>query len=115
MSLTTIGVIGIVIMLVLMFMRVPLGVAMAVVGFVGVAYISGGIAEGAHILATSPFRTASTYMLTVIPLFILMGMLASNAGLSEEAFYAVNKWLGHLPGGLAIATVGGCTGFVCGG
>jgi len=55
-------------------------------------------------------------MLTVIPLFILMGMLASKAGLSEEAFYAVNKWVGHLPGGLAIATVGGCTGFaaVCG-
>ncbi len=116
MSLTTIGVIGIVIMLVLMFIRTPLGVAMAVVGFAGVAYISGGMAEGAHILATSPFRTASTYMLTVIPLFILMGMLASHAGLSEEAFFAVNKWLGHLPGGLAIATVGGCAGFaaVCG-
>ncbi len=116
MSLTTIGIIAIIIMLVLMFMRVPLGVAMAVVGFAGICYVTGGLAEGAHVLATSPYRTANTYMLTVIPLFILMGMLASYAGLSGEAFYAVNKWLGHLPGGLAMATVGGCTGFaaVCG-
>ncbi len=111
-----IGIIGIVIMLALMFLRMPLGVAMTLVGFAGFCYVSGGLDEGSYVLRTSAYRVANIYMLTVIPLFILMGMLASYGGLSRDAFYAVNKWLGHLPGGLAMATVGACTGFaaVCG-
>ena len=115
MSTETIGIIGIVIMLVLMFLRMPIGIAMALVGFVGFSYIS-GLEQGFHILTTTTHRMASTYMMTVLPLFIFMGILSGHAGLSGDAFYAVNKWLGHLPGGLAMATVGGCTGFaaVCG-
>jgi C4-dicarboxylate transporter, DctM subunit len=111
-----IGIIGICIMLILMFLQMPLAVAMALVGFIGFCYLSGSITEGSYMLSAIPYRTASTYMLTVIPLFILMGMFAAHSGLSGDAFYAINKWLGHFPGGLAMATIGGCAGFaaVCG-
>ena len=115
MSLATIGIIGIVLMLALMFLRMPLGVAMAMIGFAGLSYIA-GFKEGLYTFGMTAYRMASEYMLTVLPLFIIMGTLASHAGLSRDAFYAINKWLGHLPGGLAMAAVGGCTGFaaVCG-
>ena len=115
MSLTTIGIIGIVLMLALMFLRMPLAVAMALAGFAGFIYIS-GLGEGFAMLSFTAYRTASNYTMCVLPLFVLMGILAGHAGLSEDSFYAVNKWLGHLPGGLAMATVGGCAAFgaVCG-
>ncbi len=115
MSLAMVGILGIVLMLVLMFLRMPLGVAMAMVGFAGLSYVT-GFNQGLSTFGITAYRTTSEYVLTVLPLFILMGTLASHAGLSRDAFGAINKWLGHLPGGLAMATVGGCTGFaaVCG-
>jgi C4-dicarboxylate transporter DctM subunit len=111
----TIGIIGLIIMLVLMFLRVPLGLVLIMVGFGCFAWIS-GIDQGLSILGSSAFRTSSGYMLLVMPLFILMGSLASYAGLALDAFYAANKWIGHFRGGLAMATVCGCTAFgaVCG-
>lgn len=115
MSIETVGVIGIVLMLLLMFLRMPIGVAMAVIGFVGFSVIVGW-EQGFSMVSQTAFRAADDYMMIVIPLFILMGIVAGYAGLSDEAFYTANKWLGHLPGGLAMAVVGGCTGFgaVCG-
>ncbi len=115
MPLTAIGIIGVVLLLVFMFLRMPLGIAMALVGFVGFSYIAGW-EQGLSILRLTAYRTASTYLITTLPLFMFMGVVAGYAGLSRDAFYATNKWLGHLPGGLAMATVGGCAGFgaVCG-
>ncbi|MFC1846153.1 TRAP transporter large permease [Chloroflexota bacterium] len=115
MSPDIIGIIGIVVMLFLMFLRMPIGIVMMLVGFIGFCCIS-GLEQGFHILSTTAHAMASTYVLTVLPLFILMGMLAGISGLSKDAYYAINKWLGHLPGGLAMATVGACVGFaaVCG-
>ena len=115
MSPETVGVIGIVIMLALFFLGMPVGAAFIIAGFVGFGYI-GGMEEAYSVLSMSAYRTSTTYMLTVIPLFILMGILAAHSGLSGDAFYSINRWVGHLPGGLAMATVGGCTAFgaVCG-
>jgi len=110
-----IGIIGIVVLLVLMFISMPLGGAMALVGVIGFAFVS-GFEQGLSIFARTAFTTLSDYLLMVIPLFILMGMLASASELSHAAFYAANKWIGHLRGGLAMAAVAGCAGFgaVCG-
>jgi len=115
MSLTTIGIIGIFLMLAFMFLRMPLGIAMALVGFIGFSYIA-GLEQGLSILRLTAYRTASTYLITTLPLFMFMGVLAGYTGLSKDAFYVTNKWLGHLPGGLAMATVGGAAGVgaVCG-
>jgi len=115
MSLEMIGIIGILLMLALMFLRMPLGAAMALVGFAGFCHIVDSQA-GVTMLSSVAYSMASKYMLTTIPLFTLMGILAGNAGFSSDAFEAVNKWLGHLPGGLAMATMGACAGFaaVCG-
>ncbi len=115
MSPETIGMLGLILMLVLMFLRVPLGVVMAMLGFGLFAWISGW-GPGLAMFGSTAFRTSTGYMLLVIPLFILMGTLASHAGLALDAFYAANKWLGHLRGGLAMATVCGATAFgaVCG-
>lgn len=111
----TIGVIGIAIMLVLMFLGMPIGVTMAMVGVAGLITLT-GTEKAFYMFGMTAYRTSATYMLTVLPLFILMGILASYGGLSRDAFNAANKWVGHLPGGLAMATVGGCSAFaaVCG-
>jgi C4-dicarboxylate transporter DctM subunit len=110
-----IGVIGIAVMLVLMFLRMPLGAVMMATGFFGCVYLA-GLDQGMYFLRSAAYTTANSYMLTVIPLFTLMGIFAAYSGLSNDGFYAVNKWLGHLRGGLAMATVGGCAAFaaVCG-
>jgi C4-dicarboxylate transporter DctM subunit len=115
MSNESIGVIGIIVMLLLMFLRMPLGAVMMSTGFFGCVYIA-GLDQGMYFLRSAAYTTANSYTLTVIPLFTLMGIFAAYAGLSNDGFYAVNKWLGHLKGGLAMATVGGCAAFaaVCG-
>jgi len=115
MSPEIIGITGLVIMLALMFLSVPLGVVMAMVGFGCFVWLA-GLQEGLSILGSNAFRTASTNMLLVMPLFILMGSFASYAGLALDAFYAANKWIGHMRGGLAMAVICGCTAFgaVCG-
>ncbi len=114
-SLATIGAIGFVMMLVLLFLGMPVGLALALVGFIGFGFIS-GFGQAFSMIRIAFYRTSSLDVLTVIPLFILMGNLAAEGGLSGELFNTANKWLGHLPGGLAMAVVGGCTGFaaVCG-
>lgn len=102
-------------MCVIMFLGVHIGIAMFVTGFLGFAYIvnfSGAIG----LLKSTPFANASNYALTVIPLFVLMGQFAFYSGLSRELYDVSYKWLGHLRGGLSIATIGACAGFaaICG-
>lgn len=115
MSLELIAISGIVVLLVLMFLSMPLGGAMIMMGLAGVIFVV-GFDRGLSMLGMMTFRISSNYVMSVIPLFILMGFLAADAGLSNDAFYAANKWLGHFPGGLAMAAIGGCAGFaaVCG-
>ncbi|OGO22992.1 MAG: hypothetical protein A2144_12380 [Chloroflexi bacterium RBG_16_50_9] len=114
-SLTTVGVIGILLFLLLMFLQMPIGVAILLAGFVGL-WLTRGMPAALSATAIIIPRAASTYLLSVIPLFIWMGMLASHSGVSMRAYSAMHKWLGHFRGGLAIATVGAGAAFgaVCG-
>lgn len=106
----TIGYIGIAILFVLLFSGMPIGIVMAVIGFAGMVFLNGWPA-GIGLLGTVPFRTWNSYDLSVVPLFILMGTLCFHAGIGEALYRNVHNWLGHLPGGLAMATVGACAWF----
>ena len=110
-----IGVIGIVVFLVLIFLGMNIGLALMLVGFVGYAIIVNPTAALA-MLRTDPASQASTYSFMVVPLFIMMGNFAYYAGLSSGLYDAANKWLNRLPGSLACATVVACAGFgaICG-
>jgi len=110
MSPVEIGFVCLGILCLLLFMGVPVGITMGVVGFVGMVWVS-GLNAGLGILKTVPLATVSNYDYSVIPLFLLMGGLCFYSGLSESLFRTTNKWLGRLPGGLAMATVGGCAIF----
>ena len=115
MSLEIIGIIGLVVMLGLMFMGMPIAAAMGLVGFAGFWYIV-GLTPSFAVVSTAAYAMSSKYLLTFIPLFVLMGLLAGNAGLSTDGYHAINKWIGHRRGGLAMATAIACAGFgaVCG-
>jgi len=106
MSLTAVGIIGIILLLlVLFFLGMPVGFAMGVVGFCGFWYVVSFKAAVAMV-GTDVWATFSKYGLTVIPLFILLGYLAFNSGIAERLYDAAYKWFGHWRGGLAIATIG---------
>jgi len=106
MDLVLIGIIGIVVLLlVLFFLGMPVGFAMAIVGFCGFCYVV-SFKAGLNMIGTDVWFTFSKYGLTVIPLFVFMGYLAFNAGIAERLYNAAYKWVGHWPGGLAIATIG---------
>ena len=102
-------------MLALMALRMPIGVAMMVAGGGGFALIVGWTPLIAQ-LKSSAYYLFSSYSLTVIPLFLLMGQFATKSGLSRGLFGAANAWLGHRPGGIAMAAIGGCGlfGAICG-
>jgi C4-dicarboxylate transporter DctM subunit len=106
----TVGVIGICVLLVLLFSRMPIGFVMGLVGFAGFAYLS-SFDGGLGVLRTVVYSTFADYGLSVIPLFILMGSFCYFAGLSKDLYDTVHSWLGQLRGGLAMATVGACAGF----
>ncbi len=110
MSPEIIGVIGIVLLLVLILLRVSVGLSLFLVGFLGVSMLSDW-SVGLSQLGASAFGSANNYGLSVIPMFILMGMFMSNTGLGKDLFIAVDKWIGHLRGGLAVATVGAASIF----
>ena len=100
----------------LMMLRVPVGIAMGTVGVLGFGYMIGDIRPALKILSQSPIRTATDAEFAVIPLFLLMGAFASASGMSRELFRASNTFLGHLRGGLGVATIAACGGFaaICG-
>lgn len=109
------GIIGFFVLIALMFLRIPVGFVMAIVGFTGFGLLVSWDAS-LNLLARDFFSIFSSYNLTVIPLFVLMGQLAFHSGISGRLFNAAHKFFGHLPGGLAIATIGACAGFsaICG-
>ncbi|MGM0560139.1 MAG: TRAP transporter large permease [Pseudomonadota bacterium] len=102
-------------LLVLLALRLPIGVAMLVVGGGGYMLVNGEAAL-LNYLKTTPYYLFANYSFSVIPLFLLMGQFATRAGLSEALFRAAYVFLGHRRGGLAIAGIGGCAGFgaICG-
>jgi C4-dicarboxylate transporter DctM subunit len=115
MSGDTVAIIGFVVLFVLMLLRVPVGMAMGLVGVGGFAYIVGGAPALKNVGHTTA-RTVTDYNFAVIPLFLLMGSFATTSGMSRELFRAANAFLGHLRGGLGIATIAACGGFaaICG-
>jgi C4-dicarboxylate transporter, DctM subunit len=108
-------VIGVVIFLLLMSLKMHVGISMMIAGFVGII-LARGLPAGLSTLGTTVNRVANSEFLAVIPLFVLMGIMAGHSGMSKDAFYTFNKWVGHLPGGLAMACVAACAAFgaVCG-
>lgn len=110
MSPLLIGLIGIVILMALLLSGFPIGVSMGIVGVGGLWYMLGPDV-GLSILKTAPYDAVAKYGFAVVPLFILMGSFCFQAGVSKNLYHAVNAWIGHLRGGLAMATVGACAGF----
>jgi len=110
MSPVTIGIIGIVVLIAIFLLRMPVGFAMAAVGLVGFSYLVSPEA-GLSIVARDVFHTFSSYSLTVIPMFVLMGSIAFASGMSRRLYDAGYSLVGRLRGGLAMATVVGCAGF----
>jgi C4-dicarboxylate transporter DctM subunit len=109
------GALGLIVMLVLVFLRMPIGLVMGVVGFAGLVYLR-GFDVAFNNLAITAFGNTTIYALTVLPLFLLMGQITVVADMSEDLYSATYKWFGHLPGGVAIATTAACAGFaaICG-
>ncbi|MBP8605929.1 MAG: TRAP transporter large permease [Phycisphaerae bacterium] len=109
------GIIGCAVLFVLLAASMPVAFTMAIVGFAGFAAIVTPKAATA-MMTTELYETFTQYSLTVIPMFVFMGQIAFHAGISRRLFDTAYHWLGHLPGGLAISTVGACTAFgaICG-
>jgi C4-dicarboxylate transporter DctM subunit len=115
MSLLTIGILGIILLVVLLFLGMNIGFAMLTVGFLGFA-AAVNPAAGLGLLKSVPFNTTANFSLSVIPLFVMMGQFSFQAGLSADLYQACYKWMGRMPGGLATATIAACAGFsaICG-
>src|SRR6201989_2017204 len=110
MSSNVVAILGFVSLFVLMLLRVPVGMAMGLVGVSGFAYLVNGDAA-LKIIGHTSMRTVTDYTSGVIPMSLLMGAFVSNSGMSRELFRAANSFVGHLRGGLGIATIAACAGF----
>jgi C4-dicarboxylate transporter, DctM subunit len=110
MSSDAVALLGFVALFVLMLLRVPVGMAMGLVGVSGFAYLVNGDAA-LKIIGHTSMRTVTDYTFGVIPMFLLMGAFVSNSGMSRELFRAANSFVGHFRGGLGIATIAACAGF----
>jgi tripartite ATP-independent transporter DctM subunit len=104
------AIVGFVVLFALMLLRVPVGMAMGLVGVSGFAYLVGG-ASALKVVGHTSMRTVTDYTFGVIPMFLLMGAFVTNAGMSRELFRAANVLIGHRRGGLGIATILACAGF----
>ncbi len=115
MSPTMAGIVGLALLFILIFTKMPVGFLMALLGFGGFAYIV-NVNAALNLMTKDLFDVFSSYNLTVIPLFILMGQIAFHSGISSRLFNVAHTFIGHLPGGMAVATLGACTGFsaICG-
>ncbi len=112
----SLGILFTVIMLgLILIIQMPIGFAMALAGAMGIYFIAGS-GPLFNVISRFPYTTGSNYVFTVIPMFVLMGWLAARANISTDLFVAMNKWLGWIRGGLAMAVSVACAGFgaVCG-
>ena len=114
-SPNAVALIGFVALFTLMLLRVPVGMAMGLVGVCGYGYIAGS-GPALKLIGQTSMRTVTDYTFGVIPMFMLMGAFVSVSGVSRELFRAANAFIGHLRGGLGVATVVACGGFaaICG-
>jgi tripartite ATP-independent transporter DctM subunit len=110
MSLTAIGVIGIIVLLILLFSNMPVGFVMGMVGFIGFSYLKGW-GPGLSVLTKDFFGMFSSHSLTVIPLFMFMGQISFYSGISRRLYDSAYVLMGARKGGLAMATVAACAGF----
>ena len=106
MSLTLVGIIGILVLIGLFLIEMPIAFAMAIVGFVGFSYLV-SLKAGLAIIASDVFQMFSSYDLTVVTLFVFMGSIAFYSGMSQRLYAAAYSFLGGVRGGLAMATIGG--------
>ena len=115
MSPETIGLLGIALLVVLIALRIWIGVAMGFIGFIGLIALR-GVPQTMYLIAEVPFASVNAYTLTVIPMFVLMGMIISEAGIGRDLFKACNAWLGAIRGGLSAATIlaSGLISAICG-
>ena len=115
MSPIEIGISGVIALFVFMLLGMPIGLTMGLIGLLGLVLISG--VDAALIrLGLTAFSSTNSYIISLLPLFTLMGEFAFASGITRDAYDAGYKWIGYRPGGLAIATIGGCAAFaaVCG-
>jgi tripartite ATP-independent transporter DctM subunit len=104
------------VLLVMIFLRIPIGLAMLMVGFFGTWLVTGTWVPILAQMKSLTYDTFSNYSLSIVPLFLLMGQFATRGGMSQALFKAAETWLGHRKGGVAMAAVGACAGFgaICG-
>ena len=110
MSTDVVAVTGFVTLFALMLLRVPVGMAMGLVGVTGFGFLVGG-EPALKLVGQTSMRTVTDYTFGIIPMFLLMGAFVSNSGMSRELFRAANSFVGHFRGGLGIATIAACGGF----
>jgi len=112
---TSAAIVGLAVMFVFMLFGMPIAFAMLLAGVLGNAYLL-SVPAATHLLSTNVWEQFSSYGLSVIPLFVLMGQFAYRAGITERLYDAAYKWVGRLPGGLAGTTIAACAGFsaICG-
>ncbi len=110
MEAVAIGAQGIFLLIVFLFLGMPIGTALGVVGFGGLVNLI-GIEGTLGLITTVPFSSTASFAWVCIPLFILMGNLAGQSGIVTELFEATRNWFGRIPGGLCLATIAGCAGF----
>ena len=110
-----IGLAGLGAVIALVLLRVPVAIALGVVGFVGYAAVDGW-RRALIAVGSVPYEMAEKYTLSVVPLFVLMGVVAARAGMSTELYRAANALFSGLRGALAMGTIGGCAAFgaICG-
>jgi len=115
MSNEVIGACGIAIMVLLMILGMPIAFTMVLVGFLGFTYMT-SLDGGLFLLSDSFYYQFSSYTMLVVPLFVFMGEIAFRSGISKRIYHTAHTWLGFIPGGLAVATIGACAGFaaICG-
>ena len=115
MSGASLAITGFAVMLALMALRLPIGLAMLVVGSAGYIQLN-GLEPFLNYIRTTPYQIFANYTLSVIPLFVLMGAFAERSGLAGDLFKAASAFVGHRRGGLGMAMIGACTGFgaICG-
>ncbi len=116
MSVLWIGLLSFPALLILIFLRVPIGLAMFLTGLVGLVVVTGDTNLPFARLKAETYTTFSSYSLSIVPMFLLMGHFATLGGMSQSLFKAAESWLGHRKGGVAMAAVGSCAGFgaICG-
>ena len=116
MTMLELGYVSFPVLLLMIFLRAPIGLAMLLCGIGGLYFAMGGAHMFLAKLKSETYTTFSSYSLTIIPMFLLMGQFATLSGMSSALFKAAESWLGHRKGGVAMSAVGACAGFgaICG-